>query len=68
MLLLVYVILATYQFCHSDVIFPKDLVFEGLGLSDIINHSNVSENRKETIMIAGDLNNALMTMNFHRYV
>lgn len=68
MLFLLCVTLAAYGFCQPDVVFPKDLVFEGLGLPDIVNPLNVTENREQTIMIAGDLGNALMTMNFHRYV
>jgi len=65
MLFILYVVLATH--CHADDIFPEALVFEGLGLSDIVNNSKSGEIRNNTIMIAGDLNDALTTMNFHRY-
>lgn len=67
MFFILYVVLATH--CHAhDNIFPEALVFEGLGLSDMVNNSKSSEIRNNTIIIAGDLNDALTTMNFHRYV
>lgn len=66
MFFILYVILTTH--CHADDIFPEALVFEGLGLSDMVNNSKSSEIRNNTILIAGDLNDALTTMNFHRYV
>ncbi|XP_060838587.1 uncharacterized protein LOC132920317 [Rhopalosiphum padi] len=67
MLVILYVGLATYLSCsYADEIFPEALVFEELGLSDIINNSKSDENRNNTIIIAGDLNDALTTMNFHR--
>ncbi|XP_022173381.1 uncharacterized protein LOC111035875 [Myzus persicae] len=65
MFFILYVVLATH--CHAhDNIFPEALVFEGLGLSDMVNNSKSSEIRNNTIIIAGDLNDALTTMNFHR--
>jgi len=69
MLFIQYIVLATYcSSCLADDIFPEALVFEGLGLSDIVNNSTSDEIRNNnTITIAGDLNDALTTMNFHRY-
>ncbi|KAL5245174.1 hypothetical protein ACI65C_012584 [Semiaphis heraclei] len=64
MFFILYVIIATH--CYADDIFPEALVFEGLGLSDIVNNSKSGEIRNNTILIAGDLNDALTTMNFHR--
>ncbi|CAI6342882.1 unnamed protein product [Macrosiphum euphorbiae] len=64
MFFILYIILATH--CHADDIFPEALVFEGLGLSDIVNNSKSGELSNNTIIIAGDLNDALTTMNFHR--
>ncbi|VVC42189.1 Hypothetical protein CINCED_3A002334 [Cinara cedri] len=67
MSLVVYVVLlllATSTWCQ---IFPKALVFEGLGLPDMINSSIPGENRTDTTTVTeGDLKNALVTMNFHR--
>lgn len=68
MLLVVYVVLlsATFTWCQ---IFPESLVFEGLGLPDLVNSSDAGgENRTDTVTVTGgDLKNALVTMNFHRY-
>ncbi|XP_025206590.1 uncharacterized protein LOC112602627 isoform X2 [Melanaphis sacchari] len=67
MIVIMYIALATcLSYNHANEIFPEALVFEGLGLSDIINNTKSSENRNNTIIIAGDLNDALTTMNFHR--
>lgn len=68
LLILYFVYFAICSFCHTYDVFPEALVFEGLGLSDMVNNnSDTSQNRNDTIMIGGDLNDALMTMNFHRY-
>jgi len=68
MFIILYIGWATCLSCsHADDIFPEALVFEGLGLSDMINNSKSDENHNNTIIIAGDLNDALTTMNFHRY-
>lgn len=70
-----FVLFVAWAMCASrlraDPVFPEALVFKGLGLPDVINNSGVADehgdhcNRITTI--AGDLNDALTTMNFHRY-
>jgi len=53
------------SYAGADHVFPETLIFEGLGLTDVVNGS-VSGN-SNAITVAGDLNDALTTMNFHRY-
>lgn len=67
MLLILYIVLATCSSYLADDIFPEALVFEGLGLSDIVNKSKPNENRNNSVIIKGDLHDALTTMDFHRY-
>lgn len=52
----------------ADEFFPDTLLFEGLGLADVMNGSGVTGSDAAVAMLpAGDLNDALNTMNFHRY-
>lgn len=67
MLLLLFVVLTNFLSCRADDIFPEALVFEGLGLTDIVNDSVAVKNHNDSVITAGDLNDALMTMTFHRY-
>lgn len=70
MLLMWYVVvLAVRSYCHANEVFPEALVYEELGLADmVVNKSATTDNRNDTFLIAGNLNDALMTMNFHRWV
>lgn len=60
-------VLTVFPFCRANDVFPETLVFKGLGLADMTNNSAIDRNHNDTIVIIGDLNNALITMNFHRY-
>lgn len=67
MLLILCITSVSLTSCYAKDIFPETLVFEGLGLPEIVNSSDTSEHYNSTIMVAGNLNDALTTMSFHRY-
>lgn len=67
MLLVVCITLVSLSSCHAKYIFPEALVFQELGLPDMINVSDAGKNHNGTEMVAGNLNDALTTMSFHRY-
>lgn len=69
LLVLCVVVSAVRSYCHANEIFPEALVFEELGLTDMVaNKSVATDDRNDTATLAGNLNDALMTMNFHRCV